>query len=136
MGGKMGGFGFLNDKFTDVQDYYNICISMCYLAKKKDEVTIDEKIKKVKEHIRKAIGRTENRLVLNHLSGHPGSNIYTSVTNVAQYVNAPFEYFIWENYINPFNIQEKFEPKHIGVAIMDFPGEQLIARILQTNFYS
>lgn len=130
-GGKLAGFAW--GSHMNIQDYYKInplpasdIFPLPIVGDSLDQsledievVSIDRKKREVVNFLKQA-GRSDI-LVLNHLSG----------TIMPPQAVAGFTHAVAFNEIGPYS-----GPRRLGVIIMDFPGEQLIYRIVKHNFSS
>lgn len=136
--GGMDEYGIpFQGKLTNIQDDYEVKYEDRLLPGK--GITVGEKIDKIHEKIECArfpdgnpdcgsindIG--EKRLVINHSSAN-GAYSNATPLDVAKDINPTL--------ICPLKHMSMYlhKPQHIGVIVMDFPSEALIAAILLTNF--
>ena len=106
--GSLGGFHW--DKL-DIQDEY--------------QATLDVKERLIKSHFEKALQSNGEQWFLNFCSGTVPSRLVT-----------PRMYALRSNQV-AFNFLKRFEdvdPVRIGTVIFDFPSEELVERVVETNF--
>lgn len=112
------GYGTSYNSITDIQDRYKVYWLAHKQVQDSDWATLPSKKEEIEKFIDKA--SSSSSWVLNHLSGAVGmipSDVARATNNTA------YEY-----------LGQKSGKNKVGVIIMDFPGEQLIYRIIKTNF--
>ncbi len=111
------GISYGGDTF-DIQDYYQVYFLAGEGIRGTETANLPGKKKKVNEYLDRAA--TSTKWVLNYLSGSTGM----APPDVARATNG-------EAYEH---IGSSAGKKNLGTVIMDFPGEQLIYRIIKSNF--
>lgn len=107
-----------------IQDYYKVYFLQHDQTKSTDWATLPAKKRLIKKYIDKAraVAAGGGPLVFNFLSGAYGM----TPDNVADYTNdTAYDYIASPGYA-----------RMNGVLVMDFPGEQLVYRIIKSNFTS
>lgn len=102
----------------DIQDYYQVYFLAGEGISGTEKANLPGKKKKVNEYLDRAA--TSSKWVLNYLSGSTGM----APPDVARATNGEAYEHIGAN----------AGKKNLGTVIMDFPGEQLIYRIIKSNF--
>ncbi|CAN0546468.1 unnamed protein product, partial [Laminaria digitata] len=103
----------------DIQDKYKVYF-LAHKMNKGSSVSLPSKKDVAKAQIRKARASAKNKFVLNYLSGAVGM----APKDVARAVNRETY-----KYIGAYGGKSR-----LGVVIMDYPGEQMLYRIIKTNF--
>jgi 1-phosphatidylinositol phosphodiesterase len=111
------GISYGGDTF-DIQDYYQVYFLAGDGIRGTETANLPGKKKKVNEYLDRAA--TSTKWVLNYLSGSTGM----APPDVARVTNGEAYDHIGLN----------AGKKNLGTVIMDFPGEQLIHRIIKSNF--
>lgn len=113
------GYGIQYDgPLTNIQDFYKVHVTPKEFPYGEDTVNLRQKKAFIQEFLDKA--ETSSKVVLNHCSGAVGM----FPDSVARETN-PYAYQA---------IGDHIRKKQTGIVIMDYPGEPLIYRIIQTNF--
>lgn len=107
-------------RHTTVQDYWKVYWLAHRKTSGREWATLPSKKDQVKTHI--DLASSTRKWVLNHLSGALGM----TPRDVARATNrAAYEH-----------LGKRNRKRSVGTVIMDFPGEKLVYRIIETNFAS